>query len=483
MSKASKTKSQPAPSQKLMPVELIDIKYIHVPGRLRVLKPDKVDAIASSMSHQGQLNPINVRSTKSEDYELVAWAHRLKAAEKLGWERISATRFLGMSDDDAALAEIDENLCRAELEPAELANHIGRRKAIYEKLHPETKQGAAPGQAGGGKKAKGVKNTSFAKATAKATGQSKSTIDKAAKRAKVLGKLLDRVNGTCLDKSVELDALCKLSEAEQEDLVARAAAGEKVSAKEALAAKKNKPAPVTGSAERPIEGVKAAGAALAESRQPDHCADMSTPADEPIDEARKERVKACLDEATKAAEAARSALRGEPLPTTDAPSAITAMIERLMEMPDDQRLNVLCAVIKVSMKGKSLDAQYPWAEAINKAACLDAGGGSDEPAPKPTNGGNAEPPKAPRPLKWNKDDEAVARNAGRFAVMPQGIDVKGYEAEYTRPEWVGKAISTDEDDKLACVTLGTFHTKKAAKEACEAFNANLKSFDQLVSGK
>ena len=63
-----------------------------------------------------------------------------------------------------------------------------------------------------------------------------------------------------------MDALCKLSEAEQEDLVARAAAGEKVSAKEVLAAKKKKPEPapvITGSAERPLDQVLAAGAALA----------------------------------------------------------------------------------------------------------------------------------------------------------------------------------------------------------------------------
>jgi hypothetical protein len=81
--------------------------------------------------------------------------------------------------------------------------------------------------------------------------------------------------------------------------------------------------------------------------------------------------------------------------------------------------------------------------------------------PKPTTG---------RPLKWSKDNEAPARDSGRFAVVPYGV---GYEAEYTRPEWVGKAITNDEDDKLACVKLGTFTTKKAGKEACEAFNATI----------
>jgi hypothetical protein len=47
-----------------------------------------------------------------------------------------------MDADQAELAEIDENLIRADLTPAEEAIHIGRRKAIYEKLHPETVHGA-----------------------------------------------------------------------------------------------------------------------------------------------------------------------------------------------------------------------------------------------------------------------------------------------------------------------------------------------------
>lgn len=36
---------------------------------------------------------------------------------------------------------IDENLCRAELSPAERASQTARRKAIYEELHPETRLG------------------------------------------------------------------------------------------------------------------------------------------------------------------------------------------------------------------------------------------------------------------------------------------------------------------------------------------------------
>jgi ParB family chromosome partitioning protein len=41
----------------------------------------------------------------------------------------------------AELAEIDENLVRSQLTPAQEASAIFRRKAIYEELHLETKRG------------------------------------------------------------------------------------------------------------------------------------------------------------------------------------------------------------------------------------------------------------------------------------------------------------------------------------------------------
>ena len=40
---------------------------------------------------------------------------------------------------------IDENLCRAELSPAQEALHISRRKELYEIQHPETANGATGG--------------------------------------------------------------------------------------------------------------------------------------------------------------------------------------------------------------------------------------------------------------------------------------------------------------------------------------------------
>ena len=74
-------------------------------------------------------------------YKLIAGAHRLKAAKALGWTSIAATTLDDIDADQAKLAEIDENLIRAALSPAEEAAHLAARKAVYLKLHPETGHG------------------------------------------------------------------------------------------------------------------------------------------------------------------------------------------------------------------------------------------------------------------------------------------------------------------------------------------------------
>ena len=165
-------------------------------------------------------------------FVLVAGWHRLEAAKRLGWKQITAKVSASIQLDAAAeLAEIDENLIRADLTPAERALHIGRRKELYEQAHPETKTGKSPGKAGGGKKEAMKPNLgSFASATAKATGQSKTKVKRDATRAKKVA-VLGEIAGTSLDKGAGIDALAKLPEAEQRKLAAAAKAGKKVTAK------------------------------------------------------------------------------------------------------------------------------------------------------------------------------------------------------------------------------------------------------------
>jgi hypothetical protein len=211
----------------------IELTGIHVSlgRRLRAVRDDLVAELAQSMKKQGLLQPITVRPRSDGRYSLVIGWHRLEAAKLLGWSTIAAT-VTDLDDDEAELAEIDENLIRGELSPAERALHVGRRKELYEKLHPETRHGGAPGKDGGGKKAKDAKLAAFAEATAQATGQSRRKVERDATRAKQAKKVLEVVVGTSLDKGDQLDALGQLPVSEQEALASAAKAGEKVSAKQ-----------------------------------------------------------------------------------------------------------------------------------------------------------------------------------------------------------------------------------------------------------
>jgi hypothetical protein len=197
------------------------------PDRMRALRPEKVAEIAESIQARGRLfHPITVRPRGRNSFWLVIGRHRLEAFRELGLETIPATVHDGLDADAALLAEIDENLVRADLSPAERALHVGKRKDLYEKLHPETKHGGdrkASRQNGDLKR--------FTKDAAERTGKSERTIQREAERASKVAVLPDVV-GTSLDQGDELDALAKLPEVEQRKLAERAKAGERVTARE-----------------------------------------------------------------------------------------------------------------------------------------------------------------------------------------------------------------------------------------------------------
>jgi N6-adenosine-specific RNA methylase IME4 len=201
-----------------------------LPGRMRALREEVVDDLASSMSGpNGLLQPIVIRPAEATGYYLVAGRHRLEAARKLKWGAIGCVILDGVEADAALLAEIDENLIRADLSPAERAMHVAARKPLYEKLHPETKHG-------GDRKSAKAKSSpkvedSFTKDAAKKTGRSRQSVERDAKRGKDCADVLPDVVGTSLDEGTELDALATLPPDEKEKLAERAKAGEKVSAK------------------------------------------------------------------------------------------------------------------------------------------------------------------------------------------------------------------------------------------------------------
>jgi ParB-like chromosome segregation protein Spo0J len=221
------------------PTQMIDLRDIVVqPNRMRQLRPEVVDELAASIASEGLLQPIVVRpDPEGVGFLLVAGWHRFAAKRKLKHETTECRVLDGLSADQARVAEIDENLIRADLTPSERAAHHAERKALYLKLHPETKHGGAPGKAGGGKKAKDAKLASFVKDIAKKTGKAKRTIARDVSRGeKIDPQALADLAGTCLDNGTELDALAKLPAPEQRSLAEAAKRGEKVSAITVLSA-------------------------------------------------------------------------------------------------------------------------------------------------------------------------------------------------------------------------------------------------------
>lgn len=180
-----------------MQIERVQTDAIEVPKRLRSVDADRVKALADSIDAIGLRQPITVWSQAGDQLDLVAGAHRLEAAMMLGWEWIDAI-FLDGSDIDRQLWEIDENLMRYELTATQQAEHLAKRKELWEMKESGN---SVPTLTGRG-------NKQFAAETAEATGVSKRMVNKATSRAEqVSEEARDVIRGTKLDTGVFLDEL------------------------------------------------------------------------------------------------------------------------------------------------------------------------------------------------------------------------------------------------------------------------------------
>ncbi len=130
----------------LLKIDHVAVAEVDARDRLRPVSEAGVESLIASIRELGVMkDAIHVRRRKNGQLTLIAGGHRLEAARRLGWEKIPAKIWAGVTDDWARMMELDDNLAGAEMDPLDTAVFLAHRKRLYEKLHPETvaKTGAA----------------------------------------------------------------------------------------------------------------------------------------------------------------------------------------------------------------------------------------------------------------------------------------------------------------------------------------------------
>jgi ParB family chromosome partitioning protein len=111
-------------------MNLVEIDKVSIGSNRRPLKDQKVAELMESIKANGLLNPI----TLDQNLTLIAGLHRLTACKLLGFTEIECRVVNCVDDDQARLAEIDENLIRNELEALERSELWLERDQILERM-------------------------------------------------------------------------------------------------------------------------------------------------------------------------------------------------------------------------------------------------------------------------------------------------------------------------------------------------------------
>lgn len=197
-------------------LQLVRLAEVKADQRLRPVTEAGVQSILASVAEIGRIkDPVHVRKGKS-GLTLLAGGHRMGAYAALGIEETEAWVWSGITNDQARLIEIDDNLAGAEMNPLDTAVFLAERKAVYERLHPETK--AATGAelvARRWNTADTMSIVSFAKVTAEKFGIS----DRHVRRLVEIGSTLSRDEVRWLRAApapvrlADLQALAKIGDA------------------------------------------------------------------------------------------------------------------------------------------------------------------------------------------------------------------------------------------------------------------------------
>lgn len=193
-----------------MNVISIPLDMIDAGDRLRAIDEDYAQLIAESFLAGGQRTPIEVRAPKKAGgrWRLISGGHRLEAARIACLDTVFAIE-LAVSDLQAQLLEVDENLIRHELTPLDRSTFLARRKDLWEQLHPQTTHGGARR---GSSRQNGDLNGRFSAEVADKLGLSERSVQRAVSRFHSLApEARQLISGTWLSRSgSQLDQLCKL---------------------------------------------------------------------------------------------------------------------------------------------------------------------------------------------------------------------------------------------------------------------------------
>ncbi|MDJ0674814.1 MAG: ParB N-terminal domain-containing protein [Calothrix sp. MO_167.B42] len=174
----------------------INIDKIYIGTNRRPIKEEKVKQLKESIKTNGLLNPIVIDS----QLNLIAGLHRLTACKQLGLEEVECNIFDYQNDEQARLAEIDENLIRNELEALERAELWLERDRLLASMGLKAQPGDNQYTQAGGETVSlpGKTNLDFAQEI----GYSKRTLQHGKQIAKdILPEVKDIIKGTAIANS------------------------------------------------------------------------------------------------------------------------------------------------------------------------------------------------------------------------------------------------------------------------------------------
>ncbi|MBF0461668.1 MAG: ParB N-terminal domain-containing protein [Magnetococcales bacterium] len=228
-----------------MDIQNTPLQKIHVAAdRMRKIQLERIPALAENIREFGLHTPIllaPVPDWPDDEFQLVAGHHRLEAVRSLGHETIAAI-VLDLDDTQRRLCELDENLCRVDLNAAERCDHALERKRLYLILHPETKHGGKRGSGDQMANFATCSAPSFVENTAEKTGRSERSIREDIRIAEnIAPEVMAEIKSlpAIADSGVGLAALASLPQQEQMPAVEAIKTGEASSIRE-VAAKKPK---------------------------------------------------------------------------------------------------------------------------------------------------------------------------------------------------------------------------------------------------